>query len=109
MMAKDPTPPRRELSAASSDGLKHALRDFLGGGREEPTAAVQTALSRVACEARENRIHAEQLLVMLKDVWFSLPEVGSSRDHEIQDRLLQRVVTLCIREYYSAADGDGKR
>jgi len=44
----------------------------------------------------------EQLLVVLKDVWSSLPEVRSMTNTREQINLLQRVVTMCIREYYSA-------
>ena len=44
----------------------------------------------------------EQLLVVLKDIWSGLPEVRSMTNSREQIRLLQRVVTMCIKEYYSA-------
>jgi hypothetical protein len=35
-------------------------------------------------------------------VWFGLPEMKGIADAERQSKVLQRVVTLCIREYYTA-------
>ena len=40
------------------------------------------------------------LLVVLKDVWYSLPNVAAMRDPAEQVRLLQRAVTICIKGYY---------
>jgi hypothetical protein len=57
---------------------------------------------RVSKEARERSILPEQLLVVLKDVWSTLPEVRAMTDVDQQVRLMQRVVTMCIKEYYSA-------
>jgi hypothetical protein len=56
----------------------------------------------MAGEARARSILPEQLLVVLKDVWSSLPEVRSTHESREQISLLQRVVTMCIKEYYSA-------
>jgi hypothetical protein len=39
---------------------------------------------------------------VLKDVWGTLPEVRAMTDTGAQVRLLQRVVTMCIKEYYSS-------
>ncbi len=100
MMAKDSPPPRPQLSGTSIQNLKDALRDFLADGGDNPGASLQTALTRVASEARDKQMQAEQLLVALKDTWFALPEVAALRDNESQNRALQRVVSLCIREYY---------
>ena len=40
-------------------------------------------------------------LVALKDIWYELPQMRAVTDVDEQHRLLQRVVTLCIREYYA--------
>jgi hypothetical protein len=55
----------------------------------------------VAAEAREKAILPEHLLIALKDVWSNLPEVRTMPETGQQVRLLQRVVTMCIKEYYS--------
>jgi hypothetical protein len=40
--------------------------------------------------------------VVLKDVWNHLPEARAMPETGDQVRMLQRVVTMCIKEYYSA-------
>jgi hypothetical protein len=99
MMAHDSTPNRPELSAASVEALRSALRECLEQSGE--TSALQPALRQITIEARAKKMHAEQLLVILKDIWFALPHIGNA-PNEQQNRLLQRVITLCIREYYSS-------
>lgn len=98
MMAHDSTPPRPELSASSIESLRAAFRTYL---RDNDTARLQVSLREIAQEARGKKMRAEQLLVQLKDIWFELPEIHGAPEGEGQNRLLQRVVTLCIREYYS--------
>ena len=98
MMARDLTPQRPELDAASVDMLGRALTSYVEDDEGTDLLAV---LRHVANEARSRHMHAEQLLVALKDVWYSLPVVRSSPEGEQQNRLLQRVITLCIRQYYA--------
>jgi hypothetical protein len=37
----------------------------------------------------------------LKDIWYALPSVHGIQEPIDQTRLLQRVVTMCIKEYYA--------
>ena len=85
-------------SAEALDALRSALEEYLISGGKTPS--LQPALRRIAQEARQKKIHAEQLLIALKDVWFALPQVTRT-PNDRQNELLQRVVTFCIREYYS--------
>jgi len=101
MMAHDSRSEPPELHRATLDALQAALSRCLEGGDVE---AVRPVLRRVAREARERGLHAEQLLISLKDVWYAMPKVRQADVNE-QQVLLQRLVTLCIREYY-AADAD---
>ena len=100
MMAHDSSqPPPSRLDAETVEALREALRRYLSDGLlQEPLRA---ALMQIATEAREKDILPEQLLIALKDVWYALPEVRAMTDQSDQVRLLQRVVTMCIREYYS--------
>ncbi len=99
MMAPDSSqsPPGR-LDDVSLDAVRLALRGFLRD--PEDTSALQAALLALSTEARARDILPERLLVALKEVWGTLPEVRALTDAGEQVRLLQRVVTLCIREYY---------
>jgi hypothetical protein len=99
MMAYDSsqTPPSR-LDDATLEALRVALRQYL---IDAPSShQLQDALLRVASEARDKNILPEQLLIALKDVWHALPEVRNISDTPEQVRFLQRVVTMCIKEYY---------
>jgi ActR/RegA family two-component response regulator len=99
MMAQDssPTPPGG-LAEATTDAVRTALVDYL----HAPGSAndLRRALNRMAEEARAKAILPEHLLITLKGLWSSLPEVRSVGDADAQTRMLQRVVTMCIREYY---------
>lgn len=100
MMAYDSSqPPPSRLDDATLDALRAALRQYLLDGAS--SHQLQDVLLRMAAEAREKAILAEHLLISLKDVWGGLPEVRAMPDTAQQVRLLQRVVTMCIKEYYS--------
>jgi hypothetical protein len=100
MMAPDSShTPASRLDADTVDAVRIALRAYLSNSSEP--AALHRALLRMSREARQREILPEQLLVVLKDVWASLPEVHALTDVGAQTLLLQRVVTMCIKEYYS--------
>lgn len=101
MMAHDSTPHRPGLSSASLEALRSALERYLD--QPDDSTDLQKALRRLAVEAKEKQIHAEQLLVTIKDVWYGLPQVAGAAVNDEKSRLMQRVVTLCIREYYADA------
>lgn len=98
MMAHDSSAGRPQLSSETVSRLTTALRNY--AANDADIAAIQPALRAVAAEARERSVHAEQLLVLLKQLWFGLPTVssGSGENRQLQ---LQRAVTLCVREYYT--------
>jgi hypothetical protein len=99
MMAHDssPTPPSG-LAEETTDSVRAALAIYLRAPAT-PTE-LRTALNRMADEARTKAILPEHLLVTLKQIWSTIPEVRSVGDVDEQTRMLQRVVTMCIREYY---------
>ena len=99
MMAPDSTP-HPSLSDDAVNALRSALRTLLAD--ETQAGTLHDALRRVAEEARANGMQAEHLLIELKDIWFGLPEIRHVQSTEKQNLVLQRVVTLCVREYYSA-------
>jgi hypothetical protein len=100
MMAHDPSTSSSRLDDESLNSVRLALRGYLKDSRDP--SALQASLLLVATESRARNILPEQLLVILKETWSSLPEVRAMSDAGEQVRLLQRVVTMCIREYYNA-------
>ena len=88
------------LDAVTIAELRAALlRSAQTGSHGEELKAV---LANAAAEARKKGILAEHLLVMLKDVWYSLPQLATHQDSDNQTRLLQQLVARSIQEYYSA-------
>ncbi len=100
MMARDTTPERPQLDAKWIEALSAALSAYLDDSTED--SRLRAVLRQIAEEARRKKMHAEQLLVVLKDVWYSLPAIKHLPEGAEQHRVLQRIVSLCIREYYSA-------
>ena len=95
-----PTSPN-ELAQGTVDALRAALRAYV----RQPAASsleLREALHDLAGEARMLGIAPEQLLIILKSIWQTLPEVENASDHFEQTRTLQAVVTMCIREYFGA-------
>jgi hypothetical protein len=100
MMAHDPSsPPAAGLAedtvAQARGALSRYLEDSEANGDE-----LRGALDLMAAEARAKSMLPEQLLVVLKDIWYGLPAVRALDDSGAQIRMLQRVVTMCIKEYY---------
>ena len=99
MMALDSSNSPSRLDDETLNAVRVALRAYLRDAND--SGALQASLLLMGNEARTRSILPEQLLIMLKDLWNGLPEVRSMHDTREQIPMLQRVVTMCIREYYS--------
>jgi hypothetical protein len=91
-------------SGALSEETIAALRAALVRHMQDspPAPDLHESLTALAREARRKSIHAEQLLILLKEIWGALPEVKNATNPREQSLLLQQLVTICIREYYGA-------
>jgi hypothetical protein len=99
MMVHDSTPGPGALDPETIAAVRSALVQYVAAPSDgEP---LRQALDVMAAEAHEKLILPEQLLVVLKDLWYELPSVRAMRDAAEQNRLLQRAVTICIKEYYA--------
>lgn len=98
MMADEPNRAPGVLSDDSISTIRLALQQYAAD--PDQSKELRHALRLVSAEARQKAIFPEQLLTTLKDIWYELPNtrVVPGSDHV---RLLQRVVTICIKEYYS--------
>ncbi len=67
----------------------------------EKAQAAILAAQQLADREGHPEILPEHLLVALKDMWTALPEIRAVPRTAQQVQLLQRVVTMCIKEYYS--------
>lgn len=101
MMAQNSSPPPPQgLAEETVARLRSALREYLQNP-DERSGVLRPALETVAIDARRQGMLPEAVLVSLKDVWYALPEVQHLPEGPVQVHLLQRVVTMCIKEYYS--------
>jgi hypothetical protein len=90
----DGTPRIREITQAA---LRTVVADRQRGYRR--SAAIADGL-RGACDAaRASGLHAEQLLVIVKDCWHQLPDT-QVLDHAASADMLTDVVGMCIRQFY---------
>jgi hypothetical protein len=101
MMSHDSSQtPLSRLDDETLNTVRVALREYLRDANDP--GALQASLLLMASEARTRSMLPEQLLIVLKDVWHGLPEVRSMHDTREQVPMLQRVVTMCIKEYYNS-------
>lgn len=98
MMAFDRTSVPR-LEAQTIEALRSVMQRAMRKG--DHGQELQAVLARAATEAREKEIHAEQLLVIMKDLWYSLPDLRSAEDSDRQTELLQELISRCISQYYA--------
>jgi transcriptional regulator len=99
MMAYDRLPSQR-LETETLDALRSVMDSAVRKG--DHVDELHDVLLRAAAEARVKGIHAEQLLVILKDLWYSLPELRRVSNTERQAALLQQLISRCIEHYYEA-------
>lgn len=78
------------------------LRLDLADMRADADHRLRPALSQVCSDARHAGLRAEQLLVMIKEVWSGLP-AGLSRTQSVHgDERLNYVISVCVDEYYAS-------
>jgi hypothetical protein len=97
-MAFDRMPSPR-LEAPTLDALRAVMQRAMRKG--DHGMELQEVLARAAAEAREKDIHAEQLLVIMKDLWHSIPDLRAA-DTDRQNELLQELISRCITQYYAS-------
>lgn len=96
-MALEPTG-RFALQPDTVTELRAALsRSITAGNHGDDLKAL---LTRAAAEARQQGVQAEQLLLALKQIWYSLPQLSGEPMDDTQARLLQQLISRCIQEYY---------
>ena len=62
---------------------------------------------RVVCrDAKRQNMRVEYLIIAIKDAWRALPEAKTLPQGSQGTEVLNRVITLCIAEFYSAERAD---
>ena len=95
----------RRLRASLQTVFRDARLQYADGPPLE-RPALRAALRQVCMDARRAGLRAEELLVMIKDVWSGLP-AGISRLPSVHgDERLNYVISTCVDEYYAPVTRD---
>jgi flagellar biosynthesis regulator FlaF len=89
-----------QLSESTTEELRAALVGQLKN-LHDPSPELAKLLRKVGAEAREKKIKPEELVVVFKQMWNSLVESTRAPGSELQERMRQNLVTLCIQAYYA--------
>jgi hypothetical protein len=100
MMAFDRPSSGPTLDPVTVTELRAALSRSAQSGNHG--SELQGLLVRAATDARAKGLQAEQLLVILKEIWYSLPQLATQQGSDVQTRLLQQLIARCIQEYYAS-------
>ena len=117
MQSEHSNPPHSDLRCVenSNPSATHRLRSTLEvvfqdeslQHADAPASAhreLREALRQVCVDARHSGLRAEQLLVLIKDVWSGIP-AGISRVRSTHgDERLSYVISTCVDEYYGNED-----
>jgi hypothetical protein len=116
--AQGPLPP--STSAALRSWLDAERRAHVAAGVAGYSTAEDRQLLHEACEeARRRGVHVEQLIILVKQLWATLPSraagaagsAGRGEDWRGREReALEGIVRVCIEEFYAPVCGaDGRQ
>lgn len=97
-------------SLSSNDTTLRALHDAMQNQLSMDTAGnvctpeLTRAIRAMCVDARQHGMRAEEVIVLFKSMWTSLPVANAQLVGARRTELLERAVALCIRSYYSTAD-----
>jgi hypothetical protein len=95
-----PTPsPLDGVSSEVLSGMRAAL-DRNGTRPPHQDGEVHQAVRRLVNEARASGIPVEQLIIYLKGQCAALGVSGHGRARETRDAMVERLVSLCLDEYF---------
>jgi hypothetical protein len=86
--------PSAEATASVRRAIEHHLR------QESTDEELRRALKALARDAHARSLRAEELIIVLKQMIGSLPEVQRIANRRQRDELVAELVTLCIDVYY---------
>ena len=116
----EPTPQEKSLADPTAGALPQGTADRklratlrrifqdsrldLADMRADADHGLRPALSQVCRDARHAGLRAEQLLVLIKEVWSALPAGLSHVQSAHGDERLNFVISVCVDEYYGSQE-----
>lgn len=83
--------------------VQHAARGD-GGEDGHVDGELKEMLRRACRAAHQSGLHAEQLVIILKDAWTRVPNTARRSGRDVEEAFNQ-LVSLCIEEFYTAGSG----
>lgn len=96
-------PPEQDRSHQLSSDISpvfDAITALLSHSPDSDDGALRPLMRAVVTEAKKAGVQPEILLRLLKEGWRSLPDQISTEERLRRADSLNRVVSLCIREFY---------
>lgn len=90
------------LVRRNAHSTARALERALGSTDGNGDRALRDTIQELCAEARRAGLRPEELIVLVKATWRSRPELGTV-SHGEPNPALDRVITMCIEEYYRTA------
>lgn len=103
-LATSPAPSARVVSDAAVTALRSAFQAVVGD--YAPNADLRRAIRLMCVDARRHQLRAEQLVVIIKQAWNSLPAIRLHSAPMGREQVLGTAITMCIEEYYAVGRGD---
>ena len=94
-----PAPSDASLAATVGAALRASVQAYVRG--EATDEAMRQAIAIMCARARGSGAPPEQLLVLVKQTWSTLPDVRSIAASTARQQLLEGFIQACIREYYA--------
>jgi hypothetical protein len=101
----DSTATESELSVAISAALRRAVTGKFFATLDAE-GQLRSDLKAVCQAAKRQNMRVEYLIIAFKDAWRTLPEARTLPQGSQGIDLLNRIITLCIAEFYSRSRGD---
>ena len=108
MMAHDSrsTPERRRLSDTTVAELRDAILELWASPLAASTA-LGGAMDGLVREARDRALRAEEVLIEVKSVLSTLPELDAPERRLESSRFREQLITRCIQAYYAGVENGG--
>jgi hypothetical protein len=91
--------PHPRLDAHLTSATDHTLELALRSEDGRRSSDLQDAVRAVCIEARRQGMRAEEVIILLKKMWYARPELPTMSLEET-GRLLDSLVSMCVEEYY---------
>ncbi len=100
-MHQDPLPSSRGFPDPLTMATHRAVEIALGPPSASDSSELHQVLRDLCAEAHRRGFRAEELIVLFKKTIAARPEL-QARPREETSRLVDRIVSMCIEEYYGA-------